>query len=69
MPEDEEPDGDEKKPRPIFVFGDIECLIEQDDEGREVLVADLIRYATEKGSAECITSLMRIHALNSLFRP
>ena len=57
MPEDEEPDGDEKKPPPLFVFGDIEYLIEQYDEGREVLVANLIRYSTEKGSTECITCL------------
>ena len=57
MPEDEEPDGDEKKPPPLFVFGDIEYLIQQYDEGREVLVANLIRYSTEKGSTECITCL------------
>ena len=30
-----------------MVIGDIECLIEYDVEGRNVLVADLIRYATE----------------------
>ena len=30
-----------------MVIGDIECLIEHDVEGRNVLVADLIRYATE----------------------
>ena len=40
MPEDEEPDGDEKKPPPLFVFGDTECLIEQYDEDREAIVAD-----------------------------
>ena len=52
MPQDEsseDVDGDnddEKKLPPLPVVGDI--YIEQDDEGMKVLVADLIRYATEE---------------------
>ena len=39
---------EEKKKMPtLMVINDIECLIEHDVEGCNVLVADLIRYATE----------------------
>ena len=44
---DENGEEDYKKLRTLMVIGDIECLIEYDVEGRNVLVADLIRYATE----------------------
>ena len=33
-----------KKPPPLFVIGDIEFLIEEDDEGKNVFISDLIRY-------------------------
>ena len=60
--EDAEDEEDEKKKLPtLMVIGDIECLIEQDVEGRHVLAAHLIRY---------VMSLMPLavtHALNSLF--
>ena len=40
---------DEKKKLPtLMVIGDIECLVEQDIEGRHVLAAELIRYATRE---------------------
>lgn len=65
---------DKKKKLPtLMVIGDIECLIEQDVEGRHVLAADLIRYATEEDSENvshafsgdtCIEQF--IHALNEL---
>ena len=72
--EDAEDDEDKKKKLPtLMVIGDIECLIEQDVEGRHVLAADLILYATEEdpenvshafsGDA-CIEQF--IHALNEL---
>ena len=67
-------DDDEKKLPPLLVFGDIECLIEQDDdEGRKFLIADLIRYATEEdpqnvshvfSGDRCIEQF--IHAMNNL---
>lgn len=45
--ENDEDEKKKKKPPPLMVFRDIECLIEQDNEGRNLLVADLIRYASE----------------------
>ena len=41
-------DDDEKKLPPLTVFGDIECLIEPTQEGTQLFIADLIRYATEQ---------------------
>ena len=61
-----------KKPT-LTVIGDIECLIEQDVEGRHVLAADLIRYATEdnpenvsRGFSGDTSIKQSIHALNEL---
>ena len=72
--EDAEVNEDEKKKLPtLMVIGDIECLIEQDVEGRHVLAAHLIRYATEEdpenvshafSGDSCIEQF--IHALNEL---
>ena len=72
--EDTEDDEDEKKQLPtLMVIGDIECLIEQDVEGRHVLAADLIRYSNEEDPENvthafsgdtCIEQF--IHALNEL---
>ena len=44
----DEDDDDEKKLPPLIVFGDIECLIETTQEGKQLFIADLIRYATEE---------------------
>ena len=72
--EDAEDDENEKKKLPTFmVIGDIDCLIEQDVEGRHVLAADLIRYATEEdpenvshafSNDACIEQF--VHTLNEL---
>ena len=72
--EDAEDDEDKKKKLPtLMAIGDIECLIEQDVEGRHVLAADLILYATEEDPENvshafsgdtCIEQF--IHALNEL---
>ena len=46
---DDEDDGndDENKPPTLTVIGDIQCLIEDDVEGKKVLIEDLIRYASQ----------------------
>ena len=44
----DEDDDDEKKLPPFTVFGDIECLIEPTQEGKQLFIADLIRYATQE---------------------
>ena len=44
----DEDDDDKKKLPPLTVFGDIECLIEPTQEGKQLFIADLIRYATEE---------------------
>lgn len=72
--EDAEDDEDKKKKlSTLIVIGDIECLIEQDVEGRHVLAADLILYATEEDPENvshafsgdtCIEQF--VHALNEL---
>ena len=72
--EDAEDEEDEKKKLPtLMVIGDIECLIEQEVEGRHVLAADLIRYATEQDPVNVSHALSGdncveqfIHALNEL---
>ena len=43
----EDNEDEKKKMPPLMVVADIECLIEHNVEGRNVFVADLIRYATE----------------------
>lgn len=48
--QEQEPEIDEKKkkkPPPLFVFGDIECLIEDEGNGTKVFEDDLIRYAIQ----------------------
>ena len=66
--EDAEDEEDEKKKLPtLMVIGDIECLIEQEVEGRHVLAADLIRYATEQDPENVSHALSGIIALNNLF--
>ena len=45
---DEDDDDNEKKLPPLTVFGDIECLIEPTQDGKQLFIADLIRYATEE---------------------
>ena len=66
--EDAEDEEDEKKKLPtLMVIGDIECLIEQEVEGRHVLAADLIRYATEQDPVNVSHALSGIIALNNLF--
>ena len=63
-----------KKAPPLFVFGDFECFIEEDDEGKNVSIADLIRYAIQGkedvshaySGDTCIEQF--IHALNELRR-
>lgn len=37
-----------KKPPPLFVYGDIECLIGDEGNGTKLLEADLIRYAIQR---------------------
>ena len=41
-------DDDEDKLPPLTVFGDIECLIEPTQDGKQLFITDLIRYATEE---------------------
>ena len=45
---DEDDDDNEKKLPPLTVFGDIECLIEPTQDGKQLFITDLIRYATEE---------------------
>lgn len=63
---DENGEEDYKKLRTLMVIGDIECLIEYDVEGRNVLVADLIRYTTEDDPRMSLMRLVVTIALNSL---
>ena len=63
---DENGEEDYKKLRTLMVIGDIECLIEYDVEGRNVLVADLIRYTTEDDPRMSLMRLVVTIALNRL---
>ena len=49
--DDDEEEEEEKKLPPVMVFGDIECLIEPTQEGKQLFIADLIRYASEEDSS------------------
>ena len=61
-----------KKPPSLFVYGDIECLIDDEGNGTKLLEADLIRYAFQGeedvsyacSGPECIQDF--ISALNNL---
>ena len=46
--DDDDDDDEEKKLPPLVVFADMECLIEPTKEGKQLFIADLIRYATEE---------------------
>ena len=48
---DDDDDEEEKnKLPPLMVFGDIECLIEPTQKGKQLFMADLIQYAFEEDS-------------------
>ena len=44
--DDDDDDGENKKLPPLMVFADIECLIEPTEQGKQLFIADLIRYAS-----------------------
>ena len=46
--ENDDDEEEEKKLPPLMVFADIECLIEPTQEGKQLFIAHLIRYATEE---------------------
>ena len=48
--DEEEEEEEKKKLPPLIVFGDIECLIEPTQEGKQLFIGDLIRYASEEDS-------------------
>ena len=43
---DDDDDDDEKKLPPLFVYADIECLVEPQENGKKLFIADHIRYST-----------------------
>ena len=44
---DDDDDEDKRLP-PLMVFADIECLIEPTEQGKQLFIADLIRYVSEE---------------------
>lgn len=48
LEEESDEDDDEKKLPPLFVYADIECLVEPLENGKKQFVADHIRYSTDE---------------------
>ena len=47
-PEEESDDSDDEKLPPLFVYADIECLVEPKENGKKLFFADHIRYSTSE---------------------